>query len=279
VTTPAAPARPGPRPAPGPGPARRPRRRPVLRVPPSRWLVYFLGVNAAILSADALVAYALGPPPGQQPGGLGDVASVIPTDTLLLPRELLAVLWALEVDGMGFAGLLGIRRDRVDWRAWLLFGIGAGASIGFQVFHLWPLFGRAVAPVAVVMAALVLEVPTKRARQAGPVPGAGPGTAGDGQGPGRDAGSVPAGVPARPRPSLRPDQAALARRLHNRGLSGRQVVAGMRAQGKGAQKDTVYAYLANLPPPPTTATAGNGGRAGGPEAPGPAGREPDGGEG
>jgi hypothetical protein len=260
--------------APAPAKARppaRPRGRLRAAAPPARVLVYFLGVNAIILSVDALMAYALGPPPGRAVEGFGEVTAVIPDQTIL-PRPLMAFLWAVEVDGFGVAGLLGMRRDPGDWRAWAMAVVAVSASIAFQVFHAPPLLGRAVAPLAWGMAALVLEVPRKRARAASV--GAGPGTGGDGPGAGRDAGRDAARVPARPRPSLRPDQAALAQRLHGRGLSGRQVVAGMRAQGLGAQKDTVYAYLANLPPPPAVATAGNGGRAGGPSPPGPAGREP-----
>lgn len=124
-----------------------------------RALVWFLAAGAAVLSFDALRAFALGAPP--LAGG------VIPTRTIV-GREWLAALWAIEIDAMAAAGILGVRQDRRDWRAWTMFLLAAVASVGFQVFTLPAVLARAVPPVALFLAIVVLELP--RARPDWPLP-------------------------------------------------------------------------------------------------------------
>jgi hypothetical protein len=118
-----------------------------------RALVWFLAAGAAVLSFDALRAYALGAPP--LAGG------VIPTRTIV-DREWLAALWAIEIDAMAAAGILGARQDRKDWRAWSMFVLAAACSIGFQVLTLPAILARAVPPLALFLAIVVLELPRAR---------------------------------------------------------------------------------------------------------------------
>jgi hypothetical protein len=118
-----------------------------------RALVWVLAAGAAVLSFDALRAYALGAPP--LAGG------VIPTRTIV-DREWLAALWAIEIDAMAAAGILGARTDRKDWRAWSMFLLAAACSIGFQVLTLPAILARAVPPLALFLAIVVLELPRAR---------------------------------------------------------------------------------------------------------------------
>jgi hypothetical protein len=124
-----------------------------------RALVWVLAAGAAILSFDALRAYALGAPP--LAGG------VIPTRTIV-DREWLAALWAIEVDLAAAVGILGIRERRKDPLAWLTFVAAGFASVGFQVFTLPAVAARAVPPMALFLAIVVLELP--RARPDWPLP-------------------------------------------------------------------------------------------------------------
>jgi hypothetical protein len=118
-----------------------------------RALVWVLAAGAAVLSFDALRAYALGAPP--LAGG------VIPTRTIV-DREWLAALWAIEVDLAAAVGILGIRERRKDPLAWLTFVAAGVASVGFQVFSLPAVAARAVPPMALFLAIVVLELPRVR---------------------------------------------------------------------------------------------------------------------
>jgi hypothetical protein len=118
-----------------------------------RALVWVLAAGAAVLSFDALRAYALGAPP--LAGG------VIPTRTIV-DREWLAALWAVEVDLAAAVGILGIRERRKDPLAWLTFVAAGVASVGFQVFSLPAVAARAVPPMALFLAIVVLELPRAR---------------------------------------------------------------------------------------------------------------------
>jgi hypothetical protein len=118
-----------------------------------RALVWVLAAGAAVLSFDALRAYALGAPP--LAGG------VIPTRTIV-DREWLAALWAIEVDLAAAVGILGIRERRKDPLAWLTFVAAGVASVGFQVFSLPAVAARAVPPMALFLAIVVLELPRAR---------------------------------------------------------------------------------------------------------------------
>lgn len=114
-----------------------------------RVLVALIGLGMAILSFDALRAYAL--------TGHPLTKGVIPQATIL-PRPWLAMLWAIMVDLAAAAGILGVKDDRHDWRAWLMLLLALGATLGFQVFALPPVAARAVPPVGLALAILVLDL-------------------------------------------------------------------------------------------------------------------------
>jgi len=122
-----------------------------------RVLVVLLAVGMAVLSFDALRAYALTGHP------LTD--GVIPQQTIL-PRSWLAMLWAVVVDLAVAAGILGVKDDRGDWRAWLMLLLALGATLGFQVFALSPFLARAVPPVGLALAILVLDLGPARPKPA-----------------------------------------------------------------------------------------------------------------
>lgn len=114
-----------------------------------RALVVLLALGMGILSYDALRAYAL--------TGKPLVDGVIPEATFM-PRPYLAMLWALVIDISVAAGILGVKDDRRDWRAWLMLLLALGATLGFQVFALSPFVARAVPPVGLALAILVLDL-------------------------------------------------------------------------------------------------------------------------
>jgi hypothetical protein len=117
-----------------------------------RWLVVFLAAAAAVLSFDALRAQALAS------GAVHDQA--------------LAALWAAVIDGMAAAGVLGVRSDRRDRRAWTMLLLAFACSVAFQVVAPQPAWlARAVPPVALLLAIVVLELPRAR-RDASEPPGA-----------------------------------------------------------------------------------------------------------
>jgi hypothetical protein len=104
-----------------------------------RPLIIFLAAAAALLSFDALRVQALASGAVHHPA--------------------LAWVWPLVVDGAVTAGVLGVRADRRDLRAWFMLALTFGASIGFQVTvpPLW--VARAVPPLALLLAVVVLELP------------------------------------------------------------------------------------------------------------------------
>ena len=122
-----------------------------------RVLILGLGLGMAVLSFDALRAYAL--------DGRPLVDGVIPQATIL-PRPWLAMLWAAVVDLAVAAGILGVKDDRGDWRAWLMLLLALGATLGFQVFALSPFVARAVPPVGLALAILVLDLGPARPKPA-----------------------------------------------------------------------------------------------------------------
>jgi hypothetical protein len=113
-----------------------------------RWLVVFLAAAAAVLSFDALRAQALD-------------SGVIP-DQAILPRKLLASGWALVIDAAAASGALGVRDDRRDWRAWAMLLLAFTCSVAFQVLAPPAWLARAVPPVALLLAIVVLELPRMR---------------------------------------------------------------------------------------------------------------------
>jgi hypothetical protein len=199
-----------------------------------RALVWVLAAGAAVLSFDALRAYALGAPP--LAGG------VIPVRTII-DREWLAALWALEIDAMAAAGILGARQDRRDWRAWSMFVLAAIASVGFQVFTLPAVLARAVPPMALFLAIVVLELPRARPDWPPPLP--------------PDPEPVPVDAPADPTPGrpkvarpsgrtyppLTSQQAAKVERFHTRGWSATRI-----ATEVGVTRQRVSAHLRNREP-------------------------------
>jgi hypothetical protein len=120
-------------------------------------LVYYLGAAAALLSFDALRARAL--------GEHATDADVIPLQAVL-PRPVLASVWASVIDVAAAVGILGLRGNRRDPAAWAMFLAAAVASVGFQMFTPWVALGRAVPPVALFLAVVVLELPRARTRDA-----------------------------------------------------------------------------------------------------------------
>jgi hypothetical protein len=119
-----------------------------------RWLVVFLAAAAAVLSFDALRAQALA--------------------SGAVHHQALAAVWALVVDGMAAAGVLGVRSDRRDWRAWIMLLLAFGCSVAFQVLVPPAWLARAVPPVALLLAIVVLELPRAHRNVPAPVPPAGP---------------------------------------------------------------------------------------------------------
>jgi hypothetical protein len=122
-----------------------------------RVMVTLLAVGMGMLSFDALRAYALTGRP------LTD--GVIPRETIL-PRPWLAMLWAVVIDLTVAAGIWGVKDDRRDWRAWLMLLLALGATLGFQVFALSPFVARAVPPVGLALAILVLDLGPARPKPA-----------------------------------------------------------------------------------------------------------------
>jgi hypothetical protein len=115
-----------------------------------RWLVVFLAAAAAVLSFDALRAQALA--------------------SGAVHHQALAAVWALVVDGMAAAGVLGVRTDRRDWRAWIMLLLAFTCSVAFQVLVPPAWLARAVRPVALLLAIVVLELPRSRREAAAAVP-------------------------------------------------------------------------------------------------------------
>src|SRR6266516_4958406 len=117
-----------------------------------RPLVWFLATAAAVLSFDALRSRAL-------------ESGLVPAHAIL-PADLLASLWALVID-VAAAGLLGVRSDRRDLRAWAMVVLAFGASVIFQIHTPSAAVARAVPPVALATAVVVLELP-RRTRACAP---------------------------------------------------------------------------------------------------------------
>jgi hypothetical protein len=112
-----------------------------------RVLLGFLAISAAVLSFDALRLQV------NASGGVHHHA--------------LAALWAGVVDGLAAAGLLGLRADRRDLRAWLMTVCAFTASVAFQVSVPPAWLARAVPPVGLFLAVLVLELPRPGAAEKG----------------------------------------------------------------------------------------------------------------
>src|SRR6266516_510479 len=117
-----------------------------------RVLLGFLALSAAVLSFDALRVQVLAS------GGVHHRA--------------LAALWACVVDGLAAAGLLGLRADRRDLRAWCMTVLAFAGSVTFQVAVPPAWLARAVPPIGLFLAVLVLELP--RPGAGGQKPGVNP---------------------------------------------------------------------------------------------------------
>jgi hypothetical protein len=103
-----------------------------------RALVVFLAASAAVLSFDALRTQALA--------------------SGAVHHHALAALWAVVIDGMAAAGILGVRGDQRDWRAWAMLVLAFVASVAFQVVTPPAWLARAVPPVALFLAIVVVEL-------------------------------------------------------------------------------------------------------------------------
>lgn len=114
-------------------------------------LTSFLLVAAFLLSFDALTHKVEGS--GVIRAGLFfGVVSV----------HLLSQVWAASIDTLICVGILGVRLDPRDWRAWAAMAMGITFSFGFQITGLdnWlARFMAAVPPMALTMAIIVLEIP------------------------------------------------------------------------------------------------------------------------
>ncbi len=121
----------------------------------ARALAWLLVVVVQALSFDALRSRALD-------------AHIIHGQLLYghVSEHMLAGAWALAVDILLWVGILSVRVDQQDWRAWLALGTGLACTFGNQVWALPPTALRAVPPVALAVALAVVEVPR---RAAGPV--------------------------------------------------------------------------------------------------------------
>ncbi len=97
-----------------------------------RALLGFLAAAALLLSFDALRSRAL-------------ESGLIPAHAIL-PAGWLAALWALVIDVAAAAGILGVRGDRRDRRAWAMLLLAFGASVVFQIRTPPTAVARAVPP-------------------------------------------------------------------------------------------------------------------------------------
>jgi hypothetical protein len=118
------------------------------------WLVRFLFVSTALQSFDGLVQRAAR---YNQFGTSGPAAT-------WLPR-----VWALTVDAIWYAGLLGVQRyGGRDVLSWLMFVVAFGASFGFQVIAATDVPVAAVAPVALLLVLIVMHAPRRAEIEATP---------------------------------------------------------------------------------------------------------------
>lgn len=147
--------------------AGRPRRRPlspgaerVLRV---AFLLLALGlmVAAALLSFGALRARAQAAGIIHGPLGL----PFIPGDVVLSPHTL-AGIWALTVKAITVIGIIGLRLDPRDRRAWAALLGGLALDLAFQTYGYDTPIARlqaAVPPLALALAVWLIEVPGRGA--------------------------------------------------------------------------------------------------------------------
>jgi hypothetical protein len=123
-------------------------------------LTWFLLVAAALLSFDALTHRAESQHIVANPLFYG-----------VLSVHFLDQIWALTIDVLAAVGVLGLKLDRRDIRAWVALGLGLGLSMAFQSLMLdsWGQRGMAaVPPIALSMAVWIFEVPRRTvARPAG----------------------------------------------------------------------------------------------------------------
>jgi hypothetical protein len=115
-------------------------------------LTGFLLVAAALLSFGALRHAAT-------------QAQIIHGDLLMVSAHTLAGIWALCPDVLAAVGIVGLRIDNRDPRAWVALILGLGLTLLFQVWaDPWPWLLRGVPAAAGAMAVWILEVPWASAR-------------------------------------------------------------------------------------------------------------------
>lgn len=123
-------------------------------------LTWFLLAAAALLSFDALTHRA---------AQAGIVSEPLFFGTISV--HLLDQVWALTIDVLAAVGVLGLKLDRHDRRAWCALGLGLGLSLAFQSLMLASWSQRAMAavpPLALSMAVWIFEVPRRQTVQAEP---------------------------------------------------------------------------------------------------------------
>jgi len=121
-------------------------------------LTGFLLVAAFLLSFTALRHIAVA-------AGIihGDLGIPLWVATLTLSVHTQAGIWALTPDVLAGVGILGVRADRRDPRAWTALVLGLGLTLLFQVWgDPWPWLLRAVPASAGAVAVWLLEVPWGR---------------------------------------------------------------------------------------------------------------------
>ncbi|HZD02707.1 MAG TPA: DUF2637 domain-containing protein [Actinomycetes bacterium] len=184
-----------------------------------RWLVVFLAGAAAVLSFDALRAQALA--------------------SGAVHHQALAALWAVVIDGMAAAGVLGVRTDRRDGRAWVMLLLAFACSIAFQVVAPPAWLARAVPPVALLLAIVVLELP--RTRRNGEQPAGTPAEA-------EEPGALPGALPV----------LAAAWNEHGEALSGTTLARTLTEHGLETTDRDARRLLALLRADPAPAPVNNG---------------------
>jgi hypothetical protein len=120
-------------------------------------LTWFLLAAAALLSFDALTHRAAQAHLFAEPLFLGAISV-----------HMLDQVWAVVIDVLAATGVLGLKLDRRDPRAWAALGLGLGLSLTFQafVFDTWQQRLMAAVPaLALSMAVWIFEVPWGERRQ------------------------------------------------------------------------------------------------------------------
>jgi hypothetical protein len=119
-------------------------------------LTWFLLIAGPLLSFDALLHRAL------DSGIISGPLTILGVYTIS-PHSLAGV-WAMVIEVLLWAGVLGVKADPHDWRAWATGALGLGLSLVFQAAMLdtWLARGMATVPALATASALIIfEVPRR----------------------------------------------------------------------------------------------------------------------